>query len=112
MNTHHFRIPAPGLALLAGLGLIAFLGAASPAAAQAFTIEQVLSPAFPYELVAARGADRIAWIEYERGMRNVYTAAAPRFEPAEEFCGRVGHLSSFVDSREASGRRRRITRTA
>lgn len=46
-----------------------------------FTIEQVLSPAFPYGLVAARSADRIAWIENERGMRNVYTAAAPAFTP-------------------------------
>jgi dipeptidyl-peptidase-4 len=46
-----------------------------------FTVEQVLSPAFPYNLVAARSADRIAWIENERGMRNVYTAAAPDFTP-------------------------------
>src|SRR6187200_1555894 len=46
-----------------------------------FTIDQVLSPAFPYNLVAARRADRIAWIENERGMRNVYTAVAPSFRP-------------------------------
>jgi dipeptidyl-peptidase 4 len=46
-----------------------------------FTIDQVLSPAFPYGLVAARTTDRIAWIENERGMRNVYTAAAPAFTP-------------------------------
>src|SRR5579884_4070904 len=46
-----------------------------------FTIEQIMSPAFPYGLVAARHADRIAWMEDERGMRNVYTAAAPDFKP-------------------------------
>jgi len=46
-----------------------------------FTIDQILSPAFPFGLVAARGADRIAWIENERGMRNVYTAAAPSYTP-------------------------------
>jgi dipeptidyl aminopeptidase/acylaminoacyl peptidase len=46
-----------------------------------FTIEQVLSPAYPFELVSARKADRIAWIAYERGMRNVYTAVAPGFNP-------------------------------
>src|SRR6187401_1767980 len=46
-----------------------------------FTIDQVLSPAFPYNLVAARRTDRIAWIENERGMRNVYTAVAPSFQP-------------------------------
>lgn len=46
---------------------------------QSFTIEQVLSYTFPYELVSAKKADRIAWIEFERGMRNVCTAAAPSF---------------------------------
>jgi dipeptidyl aminopeptidase/acylaminoacyl peptidase len=64
---------------------LAQLAPPSPAAAQvrpaAFSIRDVLSPAFPYNLVAARRADRIAWIENERGMRNVYTAAAPEFRP-------------------------------
>jgi len=46
-----------------------------------FSIDQVLSPPFPYNLVAARTNDRIAWIENERGMRNVYTAVAPAFTP-------------------------------
>ena len=49
--------------------------------AQSFSIADILSPGYPVELVAARGADRIAWIEYEEGRRNVYTAAAPDFEP-------------------------------
>ena len=54
--------------------------AAAPQARQArFTIDQVLSSPFPYNLVAARRADRIAWIENERGRRNVYTAVAPDF---------------------------------
>ena len=53
-----------------------------PVSAQSrFTIADVLSPAFPYSLVSAKTTDRIAWIEYERGMRNVYTAAAPDFAP-------------------------------
>lgn len=67
---------------------IALILLALAAAAQAqhrlqprFSIEQVLSPAFPYELIPAKRADRIAWIEYERGMRNVYTAVAPDFRP-------------------------------
>ena len=46
-----------------------------------FSIDQVLSAAFPYGIVAARTTDRIVWIENERGMRNVYTAAAPAFTP-------------------------------
>jgi dipeptidyl aminopeptidase/acylaminoacyl peptidase len=45
------------------------------------TIAQFMSPASPLELVAARKADRLAWIAYERGMRNVYTAAAPAWRP-------------------------------
>src|SRR5688572_8931742 len=45
------------------------------------TIEQFMSPASPLELVAAKKADRLAWPVYDRGMRNVYTAAAPNFTP-------------------------------
>ena len=66
--------------VIAGAGAVA-----SRAAAQTrdpgFTIEQILSPAFPYNLVSSQRADRIAWVENERGMRNVYTAAAPDFVP-------------------------------
>jgi len=47
-----------------------------------YTIDDVLSPGFPYSLVSATRADRIAWLEYERGRRNVYTAAPPTFQPA------------------------------
>lgn len=54
---------------------------APPLQAQRFSIEDVLSPGYPVELVAAREANRIAWIEYEEGRRNVYTAAGPDFEP-------------------------------
>ncbi|HET9529992.1 MAG TPA: DPP IV N-terminal domain-containing protein, partial [Blastocatellia bacterium] len=46
-----------------------------------YTIEQFLSPAYPFELVSAAKSDRIAWIAYERGLRNVYTATAPDFKP-------------------------------
>ncbi len=45
------------------------------------TVAQFLSPASPLELTSAHGADRIAWMAYEQGMRNVYTAAAPDFKP-------------------------------
>lgn len=45
------------------------------------TIEQFLSPASPLMLASAKKADRIAWMTYDRGMRNVYTAAAPAFTP-------------------------------
>ena len=48
-----------------------------------FTIEQILAPAYPVEVTAAKAAERIAWISYERGMRNVYTAEGPEFEPVK-----------------------------
>lgn len=40
-----------------------------------------MSPASPQEVVAARKADRIAWVDYAEGKRNAYTAAAPLFTP-------------------------------
>ena len=45
------------------------------------SIDQFLHPGFPSELVAANQTDRIAWLANERGLRNVYTAAAPDFRP-------------------------------
>src|SRR5450759_2606827 len=60
--------------LLAGVLL------ASLALAKSFTLEQVLSPPFPYELIAAPGGSKVAWLLNERGARNVWTAAAPDFK--------------------------------
>lgn len=66
----------------AGLSLLLFTGAALPLAAQSKpTVAQFMSPASPLELTAAKKADRIAWMAYDRGMRNVYTAVAPDFRP-------------------------------
>jgi dipeptidyl aminopeptidase/acylaminoacyl peptidase len=54
---------------------------AAPLAAQSKpTVAQFLSPSSPLELARARNVDRVAWAAYERGMRNVYTAAAPDFK--------------------------------
>src|SRR5690242_15485419 len=73
-----------GLSLFLSLVVAVVAGAGIVALAQThdagFTIEQVMSPAFPYGLVGARHAERIAWMEDERGMRNIYTAAAPDFK--------------------------------
>ncbi len=72
-------IPSVRRGLSAGLGLVA---AVSGLAGQAKpTIEQFLNPSSPLELTAARGADRVAWATYDRGLRNVYTAAAPSWNP-------------------------------
>jgi dipeptidyl-peptidase 4 len=51
--------------------------------------QQFLSPASPQELVSAKKADRLAWVDYAEGKRNAYTAAAPLFTPVR--------LTSFLN---------------
>ena len=50
---------------------------AAPAPNGKPTIAQFLKPGLPLELVSAKNADRIAWLSYEEGRRNVFTAVAP-----------------------------------
>ncbi len=60
------------------------LTAQSPARSAAKVLpayQRFLSPASPLELVAAKKADRLAWVTFEEGKRNAYTAAAPAFAP-------------------------------
>jgi len=79
-------------ALIAGIGAAAWLAAGTvgrAAAQQPFSIEQILGYSFSYELASAGKTDRIAWFEFERGRRNVFTAAAPDFKPVR--------LTSFLD---------------
>src|SRR5688572_7534641 len=64
-----------------GASLLVSTVALTAAAQSKPTIEQFMSPASPLDLVAAKKADRLAWMAYDRGMRNVYTAAAPAFQP-------------------------------
>ncbi|TAK17691.1 MAG: S9 family peptidase, partial [Acidobacteria bacterium] len=67
------------LALFVAVGTAAPRAGAPPANGAGPTIQQFLKPGFPYELVAAAKVDRIAWLSYEEGKRNVFTAAAPTF---------------------------------
>ena len=53
--------------------------AQTPAATASPTINQFMGAPSGLEVVAAKKADRIAWIAYEKGMRNVYAASAPAF---------------------------------
>ncbi|HSW29940.1 MAG TPA: prolyl oligopeptidase family serine peptidase [Longimicrobiales bacterium] len=80
-------------ALLASLVLLASAlpGVAPALSAQGFTIEDILSPQFPVEMASARSVDRIAWIAFERGTRNVYTAVGPDFAPVR--------LTNWMDDR-------------
>jgi dipeptidyl-peptidase-4 len=65
----------------AGAVAVCIVTSAPAQLAQRPTIEQFLAPASPLEVRAAARTDRLAWVTYERGMRNVYTAAAPDFKP-------------------------------
>ena len=68
----------------------AFLAAdASPQAAKPYSLDDVLSYSFAYELATAKKTDRIAWCEFEQGRRNVFTAAGPDFKPVK--------LTNFVE---------------
>jgi dipeptidyl aminopeptidase/acylaminoacyl peptidase len=63
-----------------------FAIAGHPAAATAQQPERLTAAswqtsAFPLELVSAQKAERIAWLSYQDGRRNAYTAAAPSFAP-------------------------------
>jgi dipeptidyl aminopeptidase/acylaminoacyl peptidase len=78
--------------LVVVLGAALALGLISPpllSAQRAPTVKQYLSPAYPLNLVSARRTDRLAWIAYDEGRRNVYTAAAPAFKPVR--------LTSFME---------------
>src|SRR5262245_32548433 len=56
----------------------AVLSSQTPAARP--SVAALIKPGLPLELVSAKKADRVAWISYEEGKRNVFTAAAPAFE--------------------------------
>jgi len=75
MKSHH-------LGSFVWIMIVSFFLLVPPASAQKqFTIEQVLSAPLPLQLVSAKKTDRIAWIEFDQGARNVTTAAAPDFKP-------------------------------
>src|SRR5262245_61850346 len=47
------------------------------------SIEAFMGPPSPLEISAAKKRDKIAWVSYERGMRNVYVASGPDFKPVK-----------------------------
>src|SRR5262249_2101196 len=46
-----------------------------------FTVDQILSLPTPDNLVASPAGSRIAWTFNERGVRNIYVADGPDFQP-------------------------------
>jgi dipeptidyl-peptidase-4 len=73
------RIPV--IVLIAVFAALAAGVSGGSGAEKPFSLQDVLSPAYPMDLVSAAKADRIAWIMNDRGARNVWTAAAPDFRP-------------------------------
>lgn len=74
MRSKSFVSAAVALLLL---GFTLVRGAAG--AQESFTLEQVMSAAFPTNLVAAADGSAVAWVLDERGARNVWIAEAPAF---------------------------------
>src|SRR4051794_21858523 len=64
------------------LALLLPATSATFAATKPFTLEQVMSAPFPSELTATPDGKHVAWILNQRGVRNVYAAAAPDFNGA------------------------------
>src|SRR4051794_3221953 len=48
-----------------------------------FTLDQLTSYPFPTELTAAASGSRIAWALEQHGLRNLYVAEGPGFEPRQ-----------------------------
>src|SRR6185295_14097155 len=59
--------------------LLLTLSHGSPVAAQGVTIDALMAPPFPTELVAAPSGARFAWVQSVEGVRNVWIAEAPDF---------------------------------
>jgi dipeptidyl-peptidase 4 len=67
------------VALMAAVSSAPLVTAQAPREAPLY--QQFLSPATPLEIVAAKKVDRVAWMAYDEGKRNAYTAVAPLFTP-------------------------------
>ncbi len=51
------------------------------APAHAFELDEILDAPYASQLVSASNAETIAWVSYEKGVRNIWVAQAPDFEP-------------------------------
>jgi dipeptidyl aminopeptidase/acylaminoacyl peptidase len=71
-----------GIGIGIGIGLVLALAASATAQpARAPTLAQFLAYPFVSDLVSADRADRIAWVETVKGVRNIWTAEGPAFTP-------------------------------
>jgi len=81
MSSHTRRLRAVAILLPVVALAPIVLASQTPAVKAKPTIAQYLKPGLPIELVSAKSVDRIAWISYEAGLRNVFTAVGPAFAP-------------------------------
>jgi dipeptidyl aminopeptidase/acylaminoacyl peptidase len=58
---------------------LAFAFCAGVRAQKPFTVEQVLSAPFPSDLAAAKSGNRLAWVFYQQGKRNIWVAEGVGF---------------------------------
>src|SRR5215475_7522021 len=56
--------------------------AAALLAGSPFTLEQVMSGPFANDLTASPHRDAVAWVQYSKGVRNIWVAKAPDFKGA------------------------------
>src|SRR5688572_6842184 len=62
------------------LGAVLALLCALPAAAQKpVTLESILSAPFPSEILASPAGGRLAWVQNDRGVRNIWLADRPEY---------------------------------
>lgn len=54
-----------------------------PSKGQDFTLNQILSVPYSYNLVSDPYEDRIAWVENRKGIRNIWIAFTPDFKPVQ-----------------------------
>jgi Tol biopolymer transport system component len=71
-----------GLWAAVSAGVLAVALAAGPARAE-LTLDQALGYSYISGLTAAEHADRIAWVQNVRGVRNVWVADGPAFTPRQ-----------------------------
>ena len=69
------------LPLVATLLVVSGIAAQAQPAVQTFTMEQVLGYPYPSNLVSSPNGNVIAWVLNQRGVRNIWVAFGPNFQP-------------------------------
>ncbi|UCG27442.1 MAG: PD40 domain-containing protein, partial [Bacteroidales bacterium] len=69
------------IVLIFWMSILLTLPSLSPAQTGSFTMEEVKSYPFPTGLAAAGSGTHIAWTFNEEGLRNIYIAEGPDFQP-------------------------------